>query len=801
MTIGDFRYKPDLLTEGVSRVVPYSDQRIGQVQQQLTFGTQLLQLGNQLPPSTVGDVTEQHRQLTCNNVLRLCRPSPRGIRLTLGSVTPKTRSPSDLPWDSVTPNTVSPMRPTLGSVTPNTVSPIRLYLATVSLQTLCPSSDLPWEVSLQTPCPPSDLPWEVSLQKPDLPWDSVTPNTVSPIRPTLGHCHSRHRVPHQTYLGTISLQTLCPLSDLPWDTVTPDTVSPIRPSLRSVPPDTMSPIRPTLGQYHSKHCVPHQTYLAKCHSKHCVPHQTYLGKCHSKHRVPHQTYLGTISLQTLCPPSDLPWDSITPNTVSSIRPSLESVPPNTVSPIKPTLRQYHSKHCVPYQTYLVKCPSKHRVRPNLRQCHSKHRVRLTLGSVPPNIVSPIRPTLRQCHYKHRVPIRPTLGQYHSKHCVPYQTYLGTLVPPNTVSDLTCDSVTTNTVSPSDLPWDSITPNTVSPIRPTLGSVPPNTVSDLTCDSVTPNTESDLPWEVSLQTSCPPSDLPCDSITTNTVSPSDLPWDSVTPNSVSPTRSCGWSSRNCSTRSKDRSIRYNSSGSCWLVPRGATIISSTITPPRTISTPHVFMTMFFLLPLPREGDVVVKDLTIISGLQQTRRCHDNRNSEPVLCRSARSREMSSWAKYWLALSQEREQLSFRQPDVTFRRHKEAAYTTDKNPAGHYYGQVALPQVVHRIPVYRDPYLPLEDVVYRSQGLPVIDGRRKKPSAFNEVRVKDQQSYHNGRSAMDALTSSLLADDVTAPPCHMEVKVTKHVSGRCVKLGRSFTGCVAGTYLDPFHKDCL
>nr|CAD7461878.1 unnamed protein product [Timema tahoe] len=68
------------------------------------------------------------------------------------------------------------------------------------------------------------------------------------------------------------------------------------------------------------------------------------------------------------------------------------------------------------------------------------------------------------------------------------------------------------------------------------------------------------------------------------------------------------------------------------------------------------------------------------------------------------------------------------------------------------------------------------------------------------LKDQQSYHNGRSAMDALTSSLLADDVTAPPCHMEVKVEGElVFGAVMKTPQRALVVVAGLLVGVVCRD--
>ncbi|XP_046735921.1 uncharacterized protein LOC124405237 [Diprion similis] len=57
---------------------------------------------------------------------------------------------------------------------------------------------------------------------------------------------------------------------------------------------------------------------------------------------------------------------------------------------------------------------------------------------------------------------------------------------------------------------------------------------------------------------------------------------------------------------------------------------------------------------------------------------------------------------------------------------------------------------------------------------------------------------------AVSNSLreaLEDNNVGDSCQVEYQVTKRAVGRCVKLGRDIRACVSGTYLDPFHPECM
>lgn len=39
------------------------------------------------------------------------------------------------------------------------------------------------------------------------------------------------------------------------------------------------------------------------------------------------------------------------------------------------------------------------------------------------------------------------------------------------------------------------------------------------------------------------------------------------------------------------------------------------------------------------------------------------------------------------------------------------------------------------------------------------------------------------------------------CHVEFTVLKKAVGHCVKLGKATRACVSGTFIHPFHPDCM
>lgn len=39
------------------------------------------------------------------------------------------------------------------------------------------------------------------------------------------------------------------------------------------------------------------------------------------------------------------------------------------------------------------------------------------------------------------------------------------------------------------------------------------------------------------------------------------------------------------------------------------------------------------------------------------------------------------------------------------------------------------------------------------------------------------------------------------CHVEFTVVRRAVGHCVKLGKVMRACISGTYIHPFHQECL
>lgn len=39
------------------------------------------------------------------------------------------------------------------------------------------------------------------------------------------------------------------------------------------------------------------------------------------------------------------------------------------------------------------------------------------------------------------------------------------------------------------------------------------------------------------------------------------------------------------------------------------------------------------------------------------------------------------------------------------------------------------------------------------------------------------------------------------CHVEFTVLKRAIGHCVKIGKATKACISGTYIHPFHPDCM
>ncbi|KAK0172991.1 hypothetical protein PV328_006248 [Microctonus aethiopoides] len=66
-----------------------------------------------------------------------------------------------------------------------------------------------------------------------------------------------------------------------------------------------------------------------------------------------------------------------------------------------------------------------------------------------------------------------------------------------------------------------------------------------------------------------------------------------------------------------------------------------------------------------------------------------------------------------------------------------------------------------------------------------------------------TLHNPILSSSSMSNSFQdtsANNDAGIPCYIEYQVTKQKSGRCVKLGSGVRGCLADSYINPFHPDC-
>lgn len=53
----------------------------------------------------------------------------------------------------------------------------------------------------------------------------------------------------------------------------------------------------------------------------------------------------------------------------------------------------------------------------------------------------------------------------------------------------------------------------------------------------------------------------------------------------------------------------------------------------------------------------------------------------------------------------------------------------------------------------------------------------------------------------MAHAALTPPMTEDSCHVEFTVMKRAVGRCIQLGKAARACVSGTYIHPFHPDCM
>ncbi|XP_015509173.2 uncharacterized protein LOC107216491 [Neodiprion lecontei] len=98
-----------------------------------------------------------------------------------------------------------------------------------------------------------------------------------------------------------------------------------------------------------------------------------------------------------------------------------------------------------------------------------------------------------------------------------------------------------------------------------------------------------------------------------------------------------------------------------------------------------------------------------------------------------------------------------------------------------------------------------ILYLAMGLALVSSNLRTASAgiaelLNGVDDAGLQVPPAHTSVSNLLRESL-EDNSVGNSCQVEYQVTKRAVGRCVKLGRDIRACVSGTYLDPFHPECM
>lgn len=83
--------------------------------------------------------------------------------------------------------------------------------------------------------------------------------------------------------------------------------------------------------------------------------------------------------------------------------------------------------------------------------------------------------------------------------------------------------------------------------------------------------------------------------------------------------------------------------------------------------------------------------------------------------------------------------------------------------------------------------------------VIYGIQRGESRFAEILFEEEDSPA-------PVSASNLNHAATTPSgednaCHVEFTVLKRAVGRCIKVGKTTRACIAGTYFQPFHPDCM
>lgn len=93
------------------------------------------------------------------------------------------------------------------------------------------------------------------------------------------------------------------------------------------------------------------------------------------------------------------------------------------------------------------------------------------------------------------------------------------------------------------------------------------------------------------------------------------------------------------------------------------------------------------------------------------------------------------------------------------------------------------------------------------LVLIYGVHQSEGHITEFLFEEEDSPAAVASNLNQILPSATAHAAVLPPmvednmCHVEFTVLKRAVGRCIKLGKATKACVSGTYIHPFHPDCM
>lgn len=77
-------------------------------------------------------------------------------------------------------------------------------------------------------------------------------------------------------------------------------------------------------------------------------------------------------------------------------------------------------------------------------------------------------------------------------------------------------------------------------------------------------------------------------------------------------------------------------------------------------------------------------------------------------------------------------------------------------------------------------------------------RKTESHLTEILLEEDEMSDVVGFHSSPQPSPPVVDENT---CHVEFTVVRRAVGHCVKLGKVMRACISGTYIHPFHQECL